>query len=237
MTQHTPTEITGVRLDDLITAIRKVHDDPLDQLTGAMSAADHLGEVGDSLIGHFVDQARRAGASWSDIGTSMGVSKQAAQKRFVNRPAADTDPFSRFTPRARSAVAAAHNQAIATDSDAVTPTHLAHALTLDGESLAARVLHDAGADITALADPTPPATRDPSAPSLVPFDDAAKTVLEDTVQTAHGLGHGHGHGHVGTEHLLLSLFTDPVVGARLTDLGLDRDGVSAIVVETLSQIR
>ena len=79
-----PVRMTNpVRLDDLIDAITKVHSDALDQLTDAVLAADHLGEVADHLIGHFVDQARRSGASWSDIGRSMGVTKQAAQKRFV----------------------------------------------------------------------------------------------------------------------------------------------------------
>ncbi len=72
-----------VRLDDLIEAIKKVHSDALEQLTDAVLAAEHLDEVADHLIGHFVDQARRSGASWTDIGRSMGVTKQAAQKRFV----------------------------------------------------------------------------------------------------------------------------------------------------------
>lgn len=48
-----------------------------------MLAAEALGEVADHLIGHFVDQARRSGASWTEIGKCMGVTKQAAQKRFV----------------------------------------------------------------------------------------------------------------------------------------------------------
>src|SRR4029077_1984928 len=72
-----------VRLDDLIEAIRKVHAEVLDQLSDAVIAADHLGDVADHLIGHFVDQARRSGASWTEIGRSMGVTRQAAQKRFV----------------------------------------------------------------------------------------------------------------------------------------------------------
>jgi hypothetical protein len=50
-----------------------------------MVVAEHLGELSDHLIGHFVDRARRSGASWTDIGRSMGVTKQAAQKRFVPR--------------------------------------------------------------------------------------------------------------------------------------------------------
>src|SRR6202167_5998947 len=74
-----------VRLDEMIHTIKKVHSDVLDQLSDAVLAAEHLGEVADHLIGHFVDQARRSGASWTDIGKSMGVTKQAAQKRFVPR--------------------------------------------------------------------------------------------------------------------------------------------------------
>ena len=68
-----------VRLDDLIAGITRSYDGALERLTGAVVAADALGETADHLIGHFVDQARRAGASWTDIGRSMGVTKQAAQ--------------------------------------------------------------------------------------------------------------------------------------------------------------
>src|ERR1700743_3803701 len=108
-----PNVTSSVRLDDLIAAIKLVHPAPLDQLQDAVIAADHLGDVADHLIGHFVDQARRSGASWTDIGRSMGVTKQAAQKRFVLRAETTTlDPnggLERFTPRARNAVVAAQN--------------------------------------------------------------------------------------------------------------------------------
>src|SRR5258708_35768821 len=92
-----------IRLDELITTIKKVHSDVLDQLSDAVLAAEHLGEVADHLIGHFVDQARRSGASWTDIGKSMGVTKQAAQKRAVLRAETTTlvpnGGFQRPTPR------------------------------------------------------------------------------------------------------------------------------------------
>src|SRR5215472_14312484 len=94
-----------IRLGDLIEAIEKVHSNPLDQLTDAMIAAEHLGDVADHLIGHFVDQARRSGASWTEIGRCMGVTKQAAQKRFVGKEptsASGAGGFSHFTPRARN---------------------------------------------------------------------------------------------------------------------------------------
>src|SRR5215210_2525521 len=88
-----------VRLDDLIEAITKASPDALEQLSGAVLVAGRLGEVADHLIGHFVDQARRSGASWTDIGRSMGVTKQAAQKRFVPRdlPLDPEQGFTRFT--------------------------------------------------------------------------------------------------------------------------------------------
>jgi hypothetical protein len=37
--------------------------------------AGHLAEAGDAALGYFVDQARHAGHSWSQIGDALGVSK------------------------------------------------------------------------------------------------------------------------------------------------------------------
>src|SRR5262250_2541671 len=137
MTQPTP--MTGqVRLDDLIDTIKKVHADPLEQLTDAVIVADHLGDVADHLIGHFVDQARRAGASWTEIGRSMGVTKQAAQKRFVPRSSPDVPElgnWSRFTDRARTALASAQRLAAAGQFEQVQPGHLLLGLLAEPEGL------------------------------------------------------------------------------------------------------
>jgi hypothetical protein len=69
-----------LRLDDLIGHVRERHPDgdALPHLSDAVQVSSSLGEVADHLIGHFVDQARRSGASWTEIGEYMGVSKQAA---------------------------------------------------------------------------------------------------------------------------------------------------------------
>ena len=56
--------------------------DPLDQLTMASSTVSQLEETADALLGHFVDRCRRHGHSWSEISAALGVSKQAAHKRF-----------------------------------------------------------------------------------------------------------------------------------------------------------
>jgi hypothetical protein len=54
------------------------------------SGADHLGDVADHLIGHFVDQARRSGASWSDIGRSMGAASRPRRSAPCRRPSRPT---------------------------------------------------------------------------------------------------------------------------------------------------
>src|SRR3954467_14371593 len=125
MTNSNPAGMTHpVRLDDLIEAIKKTHTDALEQLTDAVLAADHLDEVADHLIGHFVDQARRSGASWTDIGKCMGVTRQAAQKRFVPKGSeTEIDPsqgFSRYTPRARNVVMGAQNEARAAKNSTIS---------------------------------------------------------------------------------------------------------------------
>jgi len=156
-----------VRLDDLIDAIKKVHSDALEQLSDAVIASDHLGEVADHLIGHFVDQARRSGASWTDIGKAMGVTKQAAQKRFVAKgpgEPSDLDPsqgFSRFTEQARNVVMAAQNEARAAGNDEICPGHLVLGLLNEPEALAARA-------IVAPMPTSPCATNPSSRPSSPP---------------------------------------------------------------------
>src|SRR5580700_10908336 len=134
----TPTPMTNaVRLDDLIDAITKTHSDALDQLSGAVIAADHLGEVADHLIGHFVDQARRSGASWTEIGASMGVTKQAVQKRFTPRDSEWDELLSsrsRFTERAKHALAAANEEAREHRHDYLGTEHLALGLLHMNES-------------------------------------------------------------------------------------------------------
>ena len=135
-----------IRLDDLIDVIRKVHSDPLEQLTDAVLAAEHIGDLADHLVGHFVDQARRSGASWTEIGRSMGVTKQAAQKRFVPKDPgepSDLDPsqgFSRFTPRARNVVVSAQNEARAAGNAEISPAHLVLGLLAEPAGLATQAI-------------------------------------------------------------------------------------------------
>ncbi|MFI6240738.1 Clp protease N-terminal domain-containing protein [Micromonospora sp. NPDC050795] len=226
-----------VKLDDLIQAIKTAHTDALDQLTDAVIAADHLGEVADHLIGHFVDQARRSGASWTDIGRSMGVSKQAAQKRFVPKAtdAAALDPnagFGRFTPRARNVVMASQEEARAGGNAEIGPEHLVLGLLAEPEGLAARVMAGRGATPEAVREAVaavlPP--RAEQVPDLIPYDARGKKALELTFREALRLG----HNYIGTEHILLALLEQEDGAGVLTNLGLDKATVEGDLASALA---
>jgi hypothetical protein len=229
---------TNLRLDDLIEAIKKVHTDALDQLQDAVIAAEHLGDVADHLIGHFVDQARRSGASWSDIGKSMGVTRQAAQKRFVPKESADLDPgqgFSRYTPRARKVVMAAHNAAKAAGNAETVPGHIVLGLLTEPEALAAKAITAQGVSLDsvreAAAASLPPRTE--NAPELVPYSPAAKKALELTFREALRLG----HNYIGTEHILLALLELENGEGPLSGLGVGKTATEEQIVKELDKIR
>ncbi|MFH9421238.1 Clp protease N-terminal domain-containing protein [Streptomyces sp. NPDC017529] len=229
-----------IRLDDLIEAIKKVHPDALDQLTDAVLAAEHLGEVADHLIGHFVDQARRSGASWTDIGKSMGVTKQAAQKRFVPKTpgeASDLDPgqgFSRYTERARNVVVTSQNEAHAAGNDQIGTLHLVLGLLAEPDGLAARAIVAQGVTLEAVRRRVAESLPAPSGemPALIPFDAQAKKALELTFREALRLG----HNYVGTEHILLALLELEDGDGVLNGLGITKEASEADVVAALAEI-
>ena len=218
-----------LRLDDLIEAINDVHPTPLERLSNAVMTAAHLGELADHLIGHFVDQARRAGASWTDIGSSMGVTKQAAQKRFVPKSAgepSDLDPsqgFSRFTEHARNVVMAAQHEARAAGNDTICPEHLVLGLLGEPDASAARAIVAQGvpletvrqAALATLRAGHPPADQ---VPDLIPFDPQARKALELTFREALRMG----SDEVGTEHILLALLELGDGTGVLAGLGVEK---------------
>ncbi|AXK31736.1 ATP-dependent Clp protease ATP-binding subunit [Streptomyces armeniacus] len=239
MTNPNPVGMTNpVRLDDLIEAIKKAHSDALEQLSDAVIAADHLGELADHLIGHFVDQARRSGASWSDIGKSMGVTRQAAQKRFVPKgsgEAGDLDPsqgFNRFTLRARNVIMAAQNEAHAAGNDEMCPAHLVLGLLAEPEALAAAAITAQGVTLDSVREAAsavlPPAADE--VPSLIPYNAQAKKALELTFREALRLG----HNYIGTEHMLLALLEHEDGTGVLHRLGIDKGAAEEHIAQALA---
>ena len=219
------------RLDDLIHTVANAHQDPLDRVAGAMELADELDEVGDSLIGHFVDQARRTGASWAQIGGSMGMSKQAAQKRFVGKaePAGPSlDPsqgFSRFNAEARAVVVAAQERAREANNDSIGVGHLLLGLVAAADSTAVRCLRALGVVLTEvqrLAEATL-APAAPNVPALIPFDPHVKEALQQAFVEAQSRQ----ADSVGSEHVLLAMLVVERGAGVLAGLGVTPEAIKA----------
>ena len=240
-----------VRLDELISYIRNTEGTALDQVSAAVRMSEHLGELADHLIGHFVDQARKTGASWTEIGQSMGVTKQAAQKRFVPRASAAGDLFSgafppnavkydRFTDRAkRAVVAAVQEEAIKRRHDRLLPEHLALGLLHEQEGLAARAIAALGVSpeaVRAALGTVLPAVVVPAGvtPGHVPFDSRTLKVLELTLREALALG----HNYIGTEHILLGLLEEEesLGGGTLAGLGITKERALEWLIPVLEQM-
>ena len=237
-----------VRLDELIGYVRSQEGTALDHVSAAVQISVHLGEVSDHLIGHFVDQARKGGASWTEIGRSMGVTKQAAQHRFVTKEidwqttlteAFRAHPFARFTDRARRSVQAAQHEAREHRHDHIDTEHLALGLLAEPEGLATRAVEALGVPREAarqalIAILPPPDVDTPVTADKIPFTSPAKKVLELALREALLLG----HNYIGTEHLLLGVLEeDDGLGARaLTGLGITRERTLEWLVPELNRL-
>ena len=238
-----------VRLDELIGYVRSQEGTALDHVSAAVQISEHLGELTDHLIGHFVDQARKTGASWTEIGQSMGVTKQAAQKRFVAK-APDVDEtfsrvlwgsgekFRRFTDRAERGVIAARQEAIKRRHDHVLPEHVVLGLLHEPEGLAAKAIAALGVSPEtareALVAALPSATADEPVPGHIPFAPRAKKVLELALREALTLG----HNYIGTEHILLGVLEEEegLGGSTLSGLGITKERAREWLIPELERL-
>jgi hypothetical protein len=229
-------------LHELIATVQQDSptDDPLDLLATASTTVASLSNVSDAVLDHFVMGARSQGRSWAEISSVLGVSKQAAHKRF-SAPKADdltftfeTADFSRFTDRARLTLAAAQQIAMGWGHAYVGTEHLLTALYTQPEGIAARVLADHGVTREAVEGQILgiiPAGEAITDRSHVPFTPRAKSVLKHALTEALSLG----HNYIGTEHQLLGIYGEGEgVGAKvLTELGLTAPQAKADIVKHL----
>ena len=226
--------------DDLIEHIESTHPEgtALEHLVDSVGLAAHLGELADHLVGHFADQARNSGASWAEIGDALGVTKQAAQKRFVPRTRIEhhatsrgkaKSMFGRFTDEARSVVVASEEHCREAGHPEVGTGHILLALIDDPNGLAVRVLSAKGV--------LPDRVRESIGAALgpgkgrvtghIPFAADAKKVLELSLREALRTQ----SDHIGVEHITLGLLRDErSLGATtLADFGVDRKHVERAI--------
>src|SRR2546423_1854471 len=155
--------------------------DPLIKIGEARLRGRTLVDLGDQLVDHYVHAARAEGASWSQIGEILGVTKQAAQQRRA-------DPqFERFTGRARSVIVLAQDRARALRHDRIEPEHVLLGLLAEGGGLAAMTIKMLAGSVDPVTGAVqallPPGDAKVPAGNL-PMTEAAKQVLEQTMAVA-----------------------------------------------------
>ena len=209
-----------VSLAELADAVRQqAPGAPLDRVEAALMVSEELASCADELIGQFVEEARRTGCSWTEIGQRIGVSKQAARERFGD-PLRRAPQTWRLSPPAGSCLLAAEREAAA-DGAAEVGTH--HQLIgLFHEGVAAAVLEELGVR----ADAVRAAARQlfPGGGGGRPGGRQPQVSAEagEAMRRAAAIAQQAGRGEVGTEHLLAALVLDPGSRARrvLSHLGV-----------------
>jgi Clp amino terminal domain, pathogenicity island component len=221
----------NLNLQELIAQIdTDVAGDELAKVTEARARANTLAGAGDQLIDHFVSRARDAGMSWSQIGGALGVTKQAAQQRWM------TPTFSRFTERARRAVVTAEGIAREMGHASIRPGHIVLGLlAVEGGAAADVMVQLAGSAETIrkrVVRAIPPATE--KQPTHIPFEPEPKEAMKQALDQALEFG----HNYIGTEHLLLGLLKVPDgQGARLLgELGITYEAARAGVLEWIDRV-
>jgi hypothetical protein len=189
---------------------------PLEQLAGASDVAARLRARGDELLDQLVDAARAGGASWSEIGCTLGTSKQAAHERFgaLADPLPGQPPFG-LTGTAAEVLSAAADEARELGHHFVKPEHLVLGLLAQPEELAGEVLGELGVTTEAARERVAQrlgsgAPRPTGSLGVAP---QTKRLLELTRATARSLG----NRCPKTEHILLAA-TSPKLHSSAAEL-------------------
>ncbi|SRR5712691_10945779 len=196
---------------------------PLDDLAAAVEVAESVRERADQLVDHFVQAARQGGSSWTEIGRALGVTKQAAQQRFI----AASSPVEQGYPReadapTQKAFAGAADEARALGHHYIAPEHLLLGLLTQPEEMAARALQALGVTAEAVR-----ARVITSIPPSAPRPSGSLGVAPQTkrlLELARTLASRLGHRCARTEHVLLAAVSPALqssAAAVLADCGAD----------------
>ncbi|MEU9474508.1 Clp protease N-terminal domain-containing protein [Streptomyces sp. NPDC048191] len=224
-----------ISLADLIARLDEEFSDAneLARVSEARLRAQTLSDLGDQLIDHYVTKAKRTGASWTEIGDALGVSKQAAQQRHT--PAA----FERFTNLNRHGIVLAQEAARTHKHDFIGTEHMLLGLLGEPRGLAYEVLVEkTGSEQRvrdAIEEAMPPA-GEKALRGHIPFRPESKEAIEQAHRASADLG----HDWVGTEHTLLGLIRaeDSPAAQILRVLGFTSDELHETVrTETAERTR
>jgi hypothetical protein len=213
---------------DLVAQVhqRTATADPAGLLDAAATISAEHAAAADRLLDHFVAHARGSGMSWTDIGTRLGVSKQAARQRFGDTAVAGVLPFAAHpAARLQACLDQAREEARADGAVEIGTQHLLAGLLTEG--VAAAILERVGVHAQAIRDAAhrlfgPPADNATSG-QTPPMSAESTCALDAAAHNAAVNPAASGQPEVRTEHLLAVLALDPGSRARrvLNDLGVD----------------
>jgi hypothetical protein len=211
---------------------RAVSPAALDQLAAAVSVVEELRAVGDRLLDRFVVTARKEGRSWTEIGESLGVSKQAAHQRFVTVERPPLWPAN-ATDLVRAAMATAERESRRMGHNYLGTEHVLLGLLAETDGIAAHALAAlhvelAGARARIEAEIGTDPERRWDALGVMP---RLKRALEIARSHADELG----HRCINTEHVLLGFLdvSDCMAAEILRQLGAPPEAVREQLAGTL----
>lgn len=189
-------------LDELIAEVDRTcpTTDWMDRLATAAGLSTRLQVLGDDLVTEFVEHARFRSYSWAEIGAALGVTRQAAQQRFL-APHREYDP-GEFSAELRHAMAAIKHVAVAHRHNYIGTEHVLLGVTAE-EGAATRLLEDLGVSVDRLR-------RDVEAPLTLGASQAAARIAW-TPYARKAMAHAKevsaelGAEHIGCDHLMVGL--------------------------------
>ncbi|MFI6561208.1 Clp protease N-terminal domain-containing protein [Streptomyces sp. NPDC050534] len=221
-----------ISLADLIARLDEElpEADQLARISEARLRAQTLSDLGDQLIDHYVSKAKQTGASWTEIGDAIGVSKQAAQQRHT--PAA----FERFTNLNRHSIVLAQEAARTHKHDSIGTEHILLGLLGEPRGLAYEVLVAKTESEQRIREAIEEALA-PAGKKALRGHIAFRPESKEAIEQAHRAAADLGHDWVGTEHTLLGLIrTEQGLAAQiLRNLGFTSDELHESVRTAIAQ--
>jgi transposase-like protein len=185
----------------------------------ALRALTALRQQLESCEAGLVQRALQAGASWSHIARTLGVSKQAAHRKYrhlAGRALSETGEEAKLlvTPETKLSMQLARKEAERRGQPAIGTEHILLGILRCEQAPAVRALSALGVSYETVSECLQ--TTMPGVPSSAPEGDRvsehARRILDGSVREAIR----HGDGYIGVEHLLLALLADSRNGAVQT---------------------
>ena len=209
-------------LDRLIAEVDRIcaSTDWIDRLSAAAKLATELQALGDDLVTEFVEHARFASRSWAEIGAALGVTRQAAQQRFVAPHREYADEL--FNEELRRAMPLIKQTAVRHRHNYIGTEHVLLGVTSEPNAATA-LLRRLGVDVGALRerierDLTPGASQAAERIAWTPYARKSISLASDAARET-------GANQIGCDHVvsgLVSVGRGAAAGALRT-AGIDRD--------------